>query len=1038
MNNNGMRRVLRCAIGGMLSAVIVFPASAETTCTTADNVTDAITAESAGATAENPGTVYLRPGTYTTANFLPDSATHMLILDTLVRVIGLGATPAETVIDGEFRRRLVSMNHAGARLENLSFSNASNNLTTTKTAFGLRLDAGTVTNCVFADGVIPALDGTTRNNLEHYVWQTGGLVVDTEFRGLVDKTSTGSRDYTGAIVFQLETNAHWNCVTVRNCQGGNRSIVYGKGSGVLIENSRFLDNYKRAANGWVYGALWLQDHATVRGSVIAGGTTDGPSNNANAGLTLDTSSVADQCVISNNVATYRGGVYVMNAARLSNSLVVNNHAFVDCGGVYIAGNSSQVVNCTITGNVNENETTANGVYLESGIVKNSIIVGNGYDLARNLVCKETTPKVTNCCLTAAISGREAWNVVADPLFVAAAADDWRLQLASPLRDLGETISGVTDVDLVGTARPQGSGVDLGCYEFPLSGSDECGVKITSTARGKIPYTLTAEAVTVGPRAPAKYTWTLSNGGEPVVIETRVPALSQVISDYGHWTVSLTVTFADESTAEASLTPFVRVLSPVVYVSKNGFNTFPYATEATAARNIATAMANVACSAGNPGIVQILPGTYTTAETLETSSSHMILLTDPIRLVGRGATPADVVLDAERTRRGIRIANVDAAIENLTVANTCDQRGTIPIGFGIQLGAGIVTNCVLASGWIPSGTGDNEHYLFQTGGLVTDSVISNLVDDSYNHDRTSGYACKLSLGAVMRRTLVTGNNCGGYGTVLLEGANVVVEDCTITKNLKRPYNAKVAGGVNIKSGTLRGCEVSYNSVRKFNYAACSRPIGGGLLEGGTVENCRFVGNYELDYDSKWGNKGCVGGVYVSSATLRNCLIVSNEVTRGTAGAHVANSPGVIENCTIAANGVREVSTASLSGFGAQVSGLVYTGTIRNSIIAKNSGTDAQVAIGDLNHRRGFTSNCVEGTDPTGDGTTIHGDPRFKKIARGDFRLLSGSPCLGAGLVLADVTTYLDGTRAIRRRVTISAACRAVPLTDSSSSFDKGEM
>jgi len=55
----------------------------------------------------------------------------------------------------------------------------------------------------------------------------------------------------------------------------------------------------------------------------------------------------------------------------------------------------------------------------------------------------------------------------DELFVDAANNDYRLKAGSPALDAGASLADVPE-DLLGTARPQGSGWDIGCYEEPSS------------------------------------------------------------------------------------------------------------------------------------------------------------------------------------------------------------------------------------------------------------------------------------------------------------------------------------------------------------------------------------------------------------------------------------------------------------------------------------------------------------------------------------------------------------------------------------------
>jgi hypothetical protein len=56
----------------------------------------------------------------------------------------------------------------------------------------------------------------------------------------------------------------------------------------------------------------------------------------------------------------------------------------------------------------------------------------------------------------------------DPLFVNVSGNDFHLQSSSPARDTGVIIALVTN-DYAGTTRPQGSGYDMGAYEWTASG-----------------------------------------------------------------------------------------------------------------------------------------------------------------------------------------------------------------------------------------------------------------------------------------------------------------------------------------------------------------------------------------------------------------------------------------------------------------------------------------------------------------------------------------------------------------------------------------
>jgi parallel beta-helix repeat protein len=71
------------------------------------------------------------------------------------------------------------------------------------------------------------------------------------------------------------------------------------------------------------------------------------------------------------------------------------------------------------------------------------------------------------------TGQDAHSFVATPaaLFVDAGNDDYELSAASPAVDTGETRDDVP-TDIVGVARPQGAGFDIGAYERPAGGTGD--------------------------------------------------------------------------------------------------------------------------------------------------------------------------------------------------------------------------------------------------------------------------------------------------------------------------------------------------------------------------------------------------------------------------------------------------------------------------------------------------------------------------------------------------------------------------------------
>lgn len=106
-------------------------------------------------------------------------------------------------------------------------------------------------------------------------------------------------------------------------------------------------------------------------------------------------------------------------------------------------------------------------------------------------------------------GFDAHSFLATPavLFVDGAADDYRLSATSPARDSGSAHAELPN-DRTGVARPQGSGVDVGAYEYVAAASPTP----TATATPAVPPTATPTGVQVSGTLRAR-------GGAPVANAT---------------------------------------------------------------------------------------------------------------------------------------------------------------------------------------------------------------------------------------------------------------------------------------------------------------------------------------------------------------------------------------------------------------------------------------------------------------------------------------------------------------------------------------
>ncbi len=264
------------------------------------------------------------------------------------------------------------------------------------------------------------------------------------------------------------------------------------------------------------------DASTVlRGFYIVNGRAPDPVG-AGGGLYLDNSSaVFVHCVFVSNIAEFAGGAaanyhggspkfincrFESNGGGTDRSLTRGGGAFfnhqtgsapefVNClftgnkayegGAVITLAHAVSFVNCTFAGNVS---TKGKGHALfdnRGDAVLRNCILWNGppTDESSGEIHNDPTIASTNVTHSDVRGGWQGeGNIDADPMFIDAAAKDFRLQERSPCRDGGENaqlpadsgdldlngdVSGSIPKDLNMRARVYGNAVDMGAYEWAL-------------------------------------------------------------------------------------------------------------------------------------------------------------------------------------------------------------------------------------------------------------------------------------------------------------------------------------------------------------------------------------------------------------------------------------------------------------------------------------------------------------------------------------------------------------------------------------------
>jgi hypothetical protein len=183
-------------------------------------------------------------------------------------------------------------------------------------------------------------------------------------------------------------------------------------------------------------------------------------SNADHGLYL----CADDELVANNIVTNnsRMGLQIAGYDTVSNMRVYNNvFAFNGGAGVLLWKDVDGV-------DIRNNVTYSNGLGIGTyGAYGRGVVVENNLGFAD----RQGFMNFGNDDTSSDLSYSLANNIEADPQFVNAGAEDFRLQSSSPAINSGAYVSEISS-DYEGNSRPAGSGYDIGAYQYVGTGGGE--------------------------------------------------------------------------------------------------------------------------------------------------------------------------------------------------------------------------------------------------------------------------------------------------------------------------------------------------------------------------------------------------------------------------------------------------------------------------------------------------------------------------------------------------------------------------------------
>ncbi len=377
------------------------------------------------------------------------------------------------------------------------------------------IDGESVRGCVRgADNA--RLDGFTVTNGK---WTAigGGMSNDAVSPAVANCTFFGNwGGFGGAIYNNNASPVITDCVFSNNYSDWDGGGMYNKMSSPEVSGCLFSGNTSLRRGGGMYNSAALPEVSDCifveNSSVVSGGGMyneesapmvshchfEGNSSERGGGMYICEESVptVSYCTFNLNVAANSGGgiCNIFSSPTLVGCEILDNTVNMENGnggGITNSGASLTMSNCLLAGN--SAQEYGGGIYNEIStalIITNCTITENMTTMERGggIYNLQSEPEITNCilwnnsssggqmsniegnplsrvifsCIGGGYEG--TGNIDSDPLFADVSVGDFRLQAASLCIDTGTDVNAPDD-DIRGIPRPQGSGYDMGAYEY---------------------------------------------------------------------------------------------------------------------------------------------------------------------------------------------------------------------------------------------------------------------------------------------------------------------------------------------------------------------------------------------------------------------------------------------------------------------------------------------------------------------------------------------------------------------------------------------
>ncbi len=259
---------------------------------------------------------------------------------------------------------------------------------------------------------------------------------------------------------------HDSSPTVSNNIFTENIAAYGGGihiegdSSPAVHDNIIEDNIFTTLGGGIYCTVG-SNPTIFRNTILL---NDGGTGGGGIAIAGCSPSVFDNVILGNSASSGGGLYFDSSSASIFNNVITGNSAvggaFANGGGFFVDDSTPAIFNNTVFGN--SAEGNGGGVYntgeVAEPVIFNCILWGNGDDL---FDCAAAFSDIED-------GDAGEGNISADPLFVGGGLYD--LLAGSPCINAGTgSYQGINapGSDIAGTTRAQGTGFDMGAYEFPF-------------------------------------------------------------------------------------------------------------------------------------------------------------------------------------------------------------------------------------------------------------------------------------------------------------------------------------------------------------------------------------------------------------------------------------------------------------------------------------------------------------------------------------------------------------------------------------------